>query len=306
MSAVSSVTGTGVDERASEDAGLARAHTGGRPRRSGVASFLRLLASEFALIAGRRRNQVGVLILAAVPILIGVAVWYSVPEPGDGAAFLSDITTNGIFVAVTALTAEMPLFLPLAVAAVSGDALAGEAGGGTLRYVLTVPVSRIRLVLAKYLAALLGVLFAVLVVVGTGVLIGLVLFGAGPVPTLSGFEIGYADALGRVLLAALYATAALAAVLAVGMLLSSLTEQPIAAMIGVVIVTMTMQILGTLSQLEPLHPFLITTYWNAFADLFREPVFTGTMTTGLLVFGGYVLVGLGSALWRFRTKDITS
>lgn len=280
------------------------AHVGGRRPRPGA--FWRLVRSEMGLIASRRRNQIGILILAAVPIVIAFAVRQAAPEPGVGPAFLADITTNGMFVALTALTVQMPLFLPLAVAAVSGDALAGEAGSGTLRYVLTVPVGRTRLLLAKYLAALAGVLFAVLVVAGTGVLVGLLLFGAGPVPTLSGFELTYAQGLWRVVLAVGYATAALAAVLAIGMLVSSLTEQPIAAMIAVVIVTMTMQIIGALPQMEAVHPFLIPTHWMAFADLFREPVFTEPMLAGLRVFAVYVALGLAAALWRFRTRDVTS
>lgn len=276
-----------------------------RPRPAPVAAFARLVGSELRLILSRRRNQVGLLVLAAVPLLIGIAVWQTAPAPGEGPAFLSDITTNGMFVAMTALTVEMPLFLPLAVAAVSGDALAGEAGAGTLRYVLTVPVGRIRLLLAKYLAALVGVGLAVGIVVGTGVLIGLLLFGAGPVPTLSGSVLGFGDGLARLGLAALYAVAALGAVLALGMLISASTEAPIGAMIAVVIVTTAMQIVGQLSQFAAVHPYLLTTHWHAFADLFRDPVFTEHMARGLVVFGAYVVVGLGLAAWRFRTKDLT-
>ncbi|WP_068430550.1 ABC transporter permease subunit [Piscicoccus intestinalis] len=222
-----------------------------------------------------------------------------------GPAFFTQITSNGMFVALTALTVQMPLFLPLAVAALSGDAIAGEAGGGTLRYVLTVPVGRTKLLLTKYLAALLGLLLGVAVIAVVGVVVGALLFGVGPVPTLSGTELGYAEGLGRVALAAGYATAALAAVLALGLLISTLTEQPIAAMIAVVVVTMTMQILTGLGQLAWLHPYLLVSHWTAFADLFRDPVFTDAMQRGLLVFACYVLGGLALAIWNFRRKDLT-
>ena len=124
--------------------------------------------------------------------------------------------------------------------------------------------------------------------------------------TLSGFELSYAQGLARVGVAALYATAAMAAVLAIGMLVSTLTEQPIAAMITVVVVTMAMQILGSLDQLAWLHPYLLSEHWTAFIDLFREPVFTDGMRTGLSVFAAYVVVGLLLAAWRLRTKDVTS
>jgi ABC-2 type transport system permease protein len=87
----------------------------------------RLLRSELRLIAGRRRNQAGLAVLGAVPIVMAVAVKVSAPEPGDGPDFLSSITSNGLFVVLAALTVEIAMFLPLAMSMLSGDAIAGEA-----------------------------------------------------------------------------------------------------------------------------------------------------------------------------------
>src|SRR5512146_1668854 len=106
----------------------------------------RFLRSELRLIFGRRRNLAGLLVLASVPVLISVAVKLSSPGRGGGGPdFFGSITENGLFVALAALTLELGLFLPLAVAAISGDSVAGEANIGTLRYLLTVPVQRARL-----------------------------------------------------------------------------------------------------------------------------------------------------------------
>ena len=91
------------------------------------------------LILGRRRNRAGILVLAAVPVLLAIALRASDPPGRAGPALISAATSNGIFVALTALTVEMALFLPLAVAVLSGDTVAGEANLGTLRYLLTVP-----------------------------------------------------------------------------------------------------------------------------------------------------------------------
>ncbi|MEP6800094.1 MAG: ABC transporter permease, partial [Lapillicoccus sp.] len=112
-----------------------------RPRRASRVSS-RLLRSELRLIGGRRRNQMGLLVLAAVPIILAIAVKVTSPRPGNGPDFLASITANGLFVPLAALTLELPLFLPLAVSVLSGDAIAGEANLGTLRYLLTVPVNR--------------------------------------------------------------------------------------------------------------------------------------------------------------------
>ena len=73
--------------------------------------------------------------------------------PGRGPAFLDRITQNGLFVGVTAMLVSVPLFLPLTVGVVAGDTVAGEAGLGTLRYLLVAPAGRVRLLLVKYAGA---------------------------------------------------------------------------------------------------------------------------------------------------------
>src|SRR3954452_328357 len=140
------------------------------PARVGLSSRLsaRLLWSELGLIGGRRRNQMGLLVLAAVPVLMAVAVRISATRAGRGPDFLSSITSNGLFVPLAALSVELGLFLPLAIAMLAGDAVAGEANLGTLRYLLTVPVGRTRLLITKYLPLLIGALWGVAVVLLAG------------------------------------------------------------------------------------------------------------------------------------------
>src|SRR4051794_25317077 len=90
-------------------------------RRPVAAVSPRFLRSELRLMLGRRRNQAGLLVLAAVPVLISVSVKSSLSKPGaDAPDFFRSITENGLFVALAALTIEMGLFLPLAVAVVAG------------------------------------------------------------------------------------------------------------------------------------------------------------------------------------------
>src|SRR6478752_9527739 len=115
-------------------------------------AFLRLYRSEVRLLLRRRRNQILVAVLAAIPIFIGVAVKISAPQNGEGPQFIGRITGNGLFLVFTAITVSLPFFLPLIISVVAGDAIAGEAGLGTLRYVLTVPVGRGRLLTVKSLA----------------------------------------------------------------------------------------------------------------------------------------------------------
>lgn len=266
---------------------------------------LRLLRSELRLIVGRRRNQAGMLVLASVPILIAIALRVSSSDGGDGGGLLA-LADNGVFVALTALSVEMALFLPLAVAALSGDAIAGEANQGTLRYLLTVPVGRTRLLVVKYASLVIGAAIGVLVVAGTGIVVGGALLGLGPATLLSGAQVALPEALLRLALAGAYLTAGLAALAAIGLFISSLTEQPIGAMIAVTVTSTAMWIMDSIPQLDWLHPWLLVHRWPAFADAFRDPVFWDTMRTGLAVDLGYAVV-FGTLAWaRFAGKDITS
>jgi ABC-2 type transport system permease protein len=273
-----------------------------------VAASWRLLRSEMHLILGRRRNRAGILVLAAVPVLLAIALRASDPAQGggDGPDLISAATSNGVFVALTALTVEMALFLPLAVAVLSGDTIAGEANIGTLRYLLTVPVGRTRLLVVKYLSLVLGALIGVVVVGGTGIIVGGGLLGLGPTTLLSGNQIPLVEALGRVALAALYVTAGLAGLAAIGLFVSTLTEQPIAAMVTTTIISSAMWIMDGIPQLDWLAPWLLVHRWPAFVDLFRDPVFWDVMRTGLLVDAGYIAVFLALAWARFANKDVTS
>ena len=273
------------------------------PRRTASARFLR---SELWLIFGRRRNQAGLLVLMAVPILVAVAVRLTGGGHGDGPDFFSSITDNGLFVALAALTLELPLFLPLAVAAISGDAIAGEANLGTLRYLLAVPVQRTRLLAVKYLAIVVFSFAATLLVTLTGIVMGLALFGGGSMTLFSGTEIGFGEAVGRVLMATAYLSVGFASLGAVGIFVSTLTEQPIGATIAVVIYCVANFILDTIPQLDWLHPYLITHYWTSFGDLLRAPIAWDGVGHGLFLAAVYILVFWCAAWARFAGKDVTS
>lgn len=284
----------------------AGATTAGVPSRPVPGWAWRFFWSEVRLVAGRRRNQAGLAVLAAVPVVVAFAVKASAPRPGRGPDFLSSITSNGLFVALTALTAEIAMFLPLAVAMLCGDAIAGEANQGTLRYLLTVPVTRTRLLFVKYASLVFGALWGVTLVAVTGVLVGAALFGVGPLTTLSGSQLEFVPALGRLGLVVLYLTACLASLAALGLFVSTLTEQPMAATITVMIVVILSWVLDGVPQVAWLHPWLIVHEWMSFGDLLRDPVSLDGAGRGLWVALGYAVVFLAAAWARLSGKDITS
>jgi ABC-2 type transport system permease protein len=266
----------------------------------------RFLRSELKIIFGRRRNLAGMGVLAVVPVILAVAVRVSAPGQGDGPPFVSAITGNGLFVAFAALALELPLFLPLAVSAISGDAVAGEANLGTLRYLLAIPAGRTRLLVIKYAAIVIFALAATFLVAIVGAIMGLALFGGGDMTLLSGTQTSLADGVWRLILSSLYLAAQFAALGAIGLFVSTLTEQPIGATIAIVLVNVFMFILDSISQLAWLHPWLLTHWWTAFADLLRDPIATESMERGLSTALVYASVFWLAAWARLSTKDISS
>jgi ABC-2 type transport system permease protein len=268
---------------------------------------LRFLSSEMRIIFGRRRNLAGMGVLAIVPVIIAIAVRVSSRGPGGGGPdLIGAIAGNGLFVAFAALALELPLFLPLAISTISGDSVAGEANLGTLRYLLTIPAGRTRLLVVKYVSIILFALIATLMVAVVGVLIGLALFGGGPMTLLSGSQTSIWDGLWRLLLTVAYLSVQFAALGAIGLFVSTLTEQPIGATIAVVLVNVMMFILDSISQLDWLHPWLLTHWWTAFGDLLRDPMITDSISRGLITALVYAVAFWLAAWARFASKDITS
>ncbi|MFC9278726.1 ABC transporter permease [Streptomyces collinus] len=271
-----------------------------------------LLRSELVTTLRRWRTLALLGVLAAVPVLVGIAVKLETrggssagPDGGGGPAFLAQITNNGLFLVFTALAATLPFFLPMAVGVVAGDAIAGEAGGGTLRYLLVAPAGRTRLLLTKYTTVMAFCVLATLVVAVSALAVGALLFPLGDLTTISGTRITFAEGLGRALLIALVVAASLVGVAALGLFVSTLTNSGIAAMATTVGLLITVQILDQIPQLHAMQPYLFPHYWLSFADLMRDPVYWDGLERNLGLQALYAAV-FGSAAWaRFTTKDIS-
>jgi ABC-2 type transport system permease protein len=276
----------------------------GIPRRARVST--RFLRSELKIIFGRRRNIAGLGVLAAVPVILAVSIRLSSSGQTGEPNFIGAITGNGLFVAFAALALELPLFLPLAISAISGDSIAGEANLGTLRYLLAIPAGRTRLLVIKYIAIVIFALIATLIVALVGVILGLSLFGGGDMTLLSGTQTSMIDGVWRLLLSSLYLAAQFSALGAIGLFISTLTEQPIGATIAVLLVNVLMFILDQISQLDWLHPWLLIHWWTAFGDLVRDPIATESIQRGLLTAVSYAGVFWLAAWARLSTKDISS
>ncbi|WP_310726008.1 ABC transporter permease [Streptomyces sp. N2A] len=274
---------------------------------------LGLLRSEITTTFRRWRTLALLAVLAGVPVLVGIAVKVETGDGGPGGgggqggpAFISQVTHNGLFLVFTSLAVTLPFFLPMSIGVIAGDSLAGEAHGGTLRYLLVAPAGRTRLLLVKYATTLTFCLVATLVVALSALATGALLFPLGEVTLLSGTSISFGEGLLRALAIAVVVALSLIGVAAVGLFVSTLTSSGIAAMATTVGLLITVQILDTIPQLSAVQPYLFPHYWLSFADLLRDPVYWDQLQKNLGLQALYAAV-FGSAAWaRFTTRDITA
>ncbi len=271
-----------------------------------------MIRVELVKMLRRPRTWITIVMLNSLPTLVAVllAVTDIGPQPGEGPAFLSAVLTDGTLFPLAALAIVLPLFMPVAVAVVAGDAVAGEAQGGTLRYVLTRPVGRTHLLLAKLVSVLAFVLLAVVVVAAVGYVVGRLLLGqgdaTGAVTGISGSSLTSSELIVRTLMSVVYVSLSMLGVAAMALLLSTFTDSSLGAALGALAFLIASTLLLTLDAAAVLQPYLPTRYWLSFVDLFRDPILWRDLVRGVLLQGVYVVVFLGAAWANFTTKDITS
>lgn len=268
-----------------------------------------MIRVELIKLLRRPRTWVTIAMLVALPTLVAVllAITDLGPRPGTGPPFLSAVLSDGTLFPLAALGVVLPLLLPIAVAVLGGDAIAGETQTGTLRYLLVRPVSRTHLLLAKLMTVVAFVVLAVLVVAAVSYVEGRLLLGRAPATgtvSLSGSTLTSQQLTGRTALALAYVVISMLGVAAVALFLSTLTTSSVGAALGTVGVLIASTVLLALDAAEALHPFLPTRYWLAFVDLFRDPILWRDVVRGLAVQLAYLLVFSLAAWASFATKDI--
>jgi ABC-2 type transport system permease protein len=268
-----------------------------------------MITVELIKLFRRPRTWMALALLDALPILVAVllAVTDVSPRPGQGPAFLSAVTANGALFTIAALAIVLPLFLPISVAVIAGEAVAGEAQAGTLRYLLARPVGRTRLLVAKLISIFAFIVVAVLLVAGSGYVVGKVLFGVhATASTFSGTSLTNTQILERSVLAILYVMLSMLGIAAMALFLSTVSDSPLSATLGALALLIGSSLLLTVDAARSLQPYLPTRYWLSFVDLFRDPILWRDVDRGIALQAVYVVVLLGAAWANFSSKDITS
>jgi ABC-2 type transport system permease protein len=273
-----------------------------------------VIAVELSKLMRSRRTWITIALVDALPTLVAVLLSTTdlAPRPGTGPAFLSAVLDDGKLFPLAAVAIVLPLFLPVAVAMTAGEAIAGEAQAGTLRYLLIRPVGRTRLLVAKLVSVMVFVVVTVLVVAATAYVSGALLLGdasstggTGVTVSVSGSSLSTAELAWRTALALLYAMLAMLGVASIALFLSTIARSPLAAALGTLAVLAASTLLLPLDAAHALRPYLLTRYWLSFVDLFRDPIQLTNVVHGVIQQASYVVVLLAAAWANFTTRDIT-
>ena len=290
-----------------------------------------LLQFELFKIFKKPRTYIAFGAIAAIILLIQIAllvngkeyVKFMLSDLSDTLDIPYDQINNGYWIGFSILNLLL-IHVPILVALVTGDIIAGEANMGTLRLLVTKPISRTKVVLTKFLACIIYTIVLLTWMAFLSVVVSVLLFGTNDLIVSKEVEIlqiEKTDVLWRYIAAFGYASVALIVVAALSFMLSVLSENsigPIVATVAIIIVFTIMSEMQIPIYDNTVKPYLFTTHmlgWKGFfyinsdseGQTIRGSIqnFSAIMRS-LAVLFGYILLFLISSIIIFKKKDILS
>lgn len=265
------------------------------------------LRAELGRQLGRRRTRVSAGLLVALPLLLVGAFALGDDEPGNGAPSFVDLAQVGAAnFTVFTLFASTGFLLVVLFALFAGDTVPAEASWATLRYLLTAPVPRSRLLAVKLVVALLTSLGALVLLVGWSLLVGLAAYGSAGYRGPAGEQLAWSDFGPRLVLVIASLFLALLFVSALAFLVGVLTDAPLGAVGAAVMVTIVSSILDTIDALGVVREGLPTHEQFAWAGALQQEIAWSGIATGGLWAVAYAVVLLGASFVLFSRKDVLS
>lgn len=282
-------------------AGAPAAPLASRARRPRTAAIYKW---ELLKLRAQKRTYLGLGAAVIVPIIFLVALAAQGRGPTE-VPFGRYVTQTGLAIPPVLLLFSSIWLFPLIVSLVAGDIVANEDGNGTLKTILTRSADRHQIFVAKVLASFSYAVLALVLFAGTGLLLGGLRYGFDPLTSLSGTEIATGRGillLGAALLAYLVPVLTIASI---ALLLSTVTRNSAAAVVGALMFSLILQIVGVVSGLDALRPYLLSTQFDAWQGLLREPIDWSPIVRSLWVCALYAVPSLATALIVFMRRDVT-
>jgi ABC-2 type transport system permease protein len=256
----------------------------------------------------RRRRTIGIfIVLAVLPLVLLLAFWLGNDSTETGERGFVDLAQeSGANLVIFTLFASTSFLLIVIVALFAGDTVPSEASWASLRYLLAAPVRRERLLRQKLIVAALSSVVALVFLPAWTLVVGGIAYGWGPYVGPTGTQIGWPEFAGRLLIIVGYLLLELSVVGAFAFMLGVLTDAPLAAVGGAVLLMILCAILDSITALGSIRDGLPGHYAYAWRDALAPTVNYSDMITGALWSIGYAIIAVWFAFWYFHRKDITS
>ncbi|MGI8429415.1 MAG: ABC transporter permease [Solirubrobacteraceae bacterium] len=258
---------------------------------------------ELTKLRYQKRTYLGLGAAILVPILFVVATHFRSRGPSD-VPFGSYISRSGLAIPLVILLFGAIWLFPLITALVAGDIIASEDHNGTLKTIFTRSLERGTIFSGKALAAATYAVVAIFLAGSVAVIAGSLQSGFNPLQSLSGTVVAAPKALGLVYGSLLVYLIPILAIVCIGLLLSALTRNSAAAVVGTLMFSLMIQLVGILPGLTGLHPYLLSTQFNAWQGLLRTPIDWAPIVRSVWVCGLYGLPSLAGAYLVFLRRDV--
>jgi ABC-2 type transport system permease protein len=259
---------------------------------------------ELRKLRSQKRTYLGLGGAVAVPIIFVVAVSLRSGRGPDDVAFGRYIHDSGLAIPLVLLLFGAIWLFPLITALVAGDIFASEDHNGTLKTILTRSLERGQIFGGKALAAATYAIAAILIDGTVAVIAGSIQSGFNSLESLSGTIVSAPKALELVYVSLLVYLMPIAAIVGIGLLLSAITRNSAAAVVGTLMVSLLIQLIGILPGLSGVQPYLLSTQFNAWQGLLRTPIDWAPIVRAAWVCSLYGIPALVGAYLVFLRRDV--
>jgi ABC-2 type transport system permease protein len=259
---------------------------------------------ELTKLRYQKRTYLGLGAAALVPIIFVLAIHFRHDRRGGDFAFASYLDRSGLAVPLVILLFGAVWMFPLITALVAGDIIASEDHNGTLKTVLTRSLERGQIFTGKALAAATYATAAILLSGTVAVIAGSIQSGFNSLQTLSGTIITAPKGLELVYLGLLIYLIPIGAIVCIGLMLSAITRNSAAAVVGTLMISLLIQLIGILPGLTATQPYLLSTQFNAWQGLLRTPTDWAPVIRAAWVCALYAVPSLSTAYLVFLRRDV--
>jgi ABC-2 type transport system permease protein len=258
---------------------------------------------ELRKLRAQRRTYLGLGAAVLVPIIFVVALATQSGQPED-VAFGRYLHDTGLAVPLVLLLFGSVWMFPLITALVAGDIVAAEDRNDTLNGILTRSVERHQVFTGKVLATFTYAVLAIALTGAVALVAGILASGFNSIVSLSGTTVSAGEGLGLVGLSLGFYLVPILAIASIGLLFSTVFRNSAAAIVGTLMFSLLVQLVGILPGLGAVHPYLLSTQFNAWQGFLRSPIDWGPVIRALWVCALYAVPALIAAVLVFLRRDV--